>query len=425
MKIEDAPMLVNALALKENLITTIQPKKKKNSKNINSTQFIIKEDESSIDGTKTFTIKFYCYRVMVIMFSIILFASSTIPSLVTGTKESSIINKIILFLVGLIAILLLLIFSNDKLVITKDAEKGKAIIKIINFLCFPNKTIVLDKENVIFNLINYSEKDSDANTLYIYNNYKKLEEIDLDKSDIKQKPAKFIYKFNSVTCLTYDYSRLSKDLNTSIGSLYSDDNNPFNFDISKYMKKPKNLPLKQKYIKFHENFFTYQFVDPNNYSFLDCCMTGICAVINIILFIGIIIGSTGPNIILLLVFIGSLIIFNIFYYFLYRCIKSIKENIYRIDCIYSKDFDRIFIGIVKYTTTSYINSFEYQMNEINSFNLQKVGDDSIYDLKVEFKNKEEQQICNIKGKTEGELEGLIYLLNEKLISNANDVHKKK
>ena len=54
MKIEDAPMLVNALVLKENLITTSQPKKKKNSKNINSTQFIIKEDESSIDGTKTF-----------------------------------------------------------------------------------------------------------------------------------------------------------------------------------------------------------------------------------------------------------------------------------------------------------------------------------------------------------------------------------
>ena len=57
-----------------------------------------------------------------------------------------------------------------------------------------------------------------------------------------------------------------------------------------------------------------------------------------------------------------LIIAHIIVYLINRCIKYINSEMYRIDCIYSKDFDRIFIGIVNYSITSYIDSFELQMN---------------------------------------------------------------
>ena len=55
-----------------------------------------------------------------------------------------------------------------------------------------------------------------------------------------------------------------------------------------------------------------------------------------------------------------------------------------IDIIYSKNFDRMFIGLVKYTKTSYVNIFEFQMNNINRFILENIGHDN-YNLKVILK----------------------------------------
>jgi len=106
----------------------------------------------------------------------------------------------------------------------------------------------------------------------------------------------------------------------------------------------------------------------------------------------------------------------------YKCIKSIKKNIIRIDCIYSKSFDRIFIGLVRYSQSRYLNTFEYQMNNINRFIYEKVGINNHinFHLKVIFKNKEIQQICILEEQSENELEGLILLLNEKLIINTDN-----
>ena len=103
-------------------------------------------------------------------------------------------------------------------------------------------------------------------------------------------------------------------------------------------------------------------------------------------------------------------------YILYKIFKYYFDNIFRIDCIYSKNFDRVFIGVVKYTKTKYINTFEYQMNNISRFILERVGNSSVtnYDLKVIFKNNETQRICTIKNKTQVELEKLAFLLNERL-----------
>ena len=105
-------------------------------------------------------------------------------------------------------------------------------------------------------------------------------------------------------------------------------------------------------------------------------------------------------------------------YILYKIFKYCYENIFRIDCIYSKNFDRVFIGLVKYTKTKYVNTFEFQMDNIRRFILERKGGN--FNLKVEFKNNGTQQICTIKNKTQDELEGLAYLLNERLNINSNN-----
>ena len=111
--------------------------------------------------------------------------------------------------------------------------------------------------------------------------------------------------------------------------------------------------------------------------------------------------------------IYSFVILNIILYITYHCLKICFEKIYRIDCIFSRDFDRIFIGIVKYNRKSYVNTFEFQMNNIDKFILEKQNYEN-YNLIAKFKNNEKQLICNIK-KSKKELEGLAYLLNERLI----------
>ena len=125
----------------------------------------------------------------------------------------------------------------------------------------------------------------------------------------------------------------------------------------------------------------------------------------------------------IIIVIGSLlfVIPNIILYLIYKCVKAKKENIYRIDIIYSKNFDRMFIGLVKYTKTSYVNIFEFQMNNINRFILENIGHDN-YNLKVIFKNNDSHLICSIK-KSQEELEGLAFLLNERLINNINNTNE--
>ena len=59
------------------------------------------------------------------------------------------------------------------------------------------------------------------------------------------------------------------------------------------------------------------------------------------------------------------------------------------------------------------------MNNINRFIFEKEinGNNTYFYLNVEFKNNEKRQICILKNKNQEELEGLIYLLNERLFNN--------
>ena len=439
MKSENTPIYIDLPNYKENLITPSQPVQKKDPKNMNTDKFFILEEKPSPDEPETITITFCYYRAGVIFLSIVLLPLSLLPiiSIVSTPEEErwdiiTILYKVILSLIFVLIMLVLLIFSNNKIVVSKNKIEKKVIINVINFLCFSKEKIILDIENVFFDVTFKERNVVDENDnevieyvstkLYIYNNYKNLVGINLDRSDIKQKPAKLIYRFNNITNSNYNAKQLKTDLNKFIGNKNYYYKNPLDFNISNYMlKNDNNISLFEgQYIKFHENFFTYHFVNPIKYTVFGIFMTVLFIISNIVIIFLIVLMLLNQNGIMILKFVCSLIIINILLYILYSCIKSKTDNIYRIDCIYSKDFNRIFIGVVKYTTTSYINTFEHQIDDIDSFIFQKVGFGLLYDLKAVFKNKEKQKICRIKGKSQQNLLGLAHLLNEKLSVDDTD-----
>ena len=94
----------------------------------------------------------------------------------------------------------------------------------------------------------------------------------------------------------------------------------------------------------------------------------------------------------------------------YLCRK--RKNV-RIDFIYSKDFDELFIGVVvKAINYSYRNTFEYQMKNVNRFILERKLNETI--LKAELKNNIYETIFCFQNLETTYSDGIIYLLNEKL-----------
>jgi len=172
-------------------------------------------------------------------------------------------------------------------------------------------------------------------------------------------------------------------------------------------------------MKFSDHLFTYHLRNPLVHTLVDMLFLLITGFINFCIISGALTLLTNDNE-LIIKLIGVIIfpIVNIILYILYKIFKYCFDNIFRIDCIYSKNFDRVFIGLVKYTKTKYINTFEFQMNNIRRFILEREGTN--FNLKVQFKNNETQEICTLKNKTQEELEGLAYLLNERLSMKSNN-----
>ena len=398
----------------ENLI---KPHQENTQQRMNVNQFFIESENISSNNNK-FILTFFAYRIIVPIFVIIFLSASIIPVVLIELKSDIQILSIIL---GVIISLLIIIFSNNKLEIIKDISNNKIIIKEINFLCFPKKIINIDLENFHF----YFEKKQsygqdgispESIEITIINDYKNLVDIDLDKSAIKQKPAKFFYTYDNITNRTNAEDRYTLELNNFIGKSSENYENPLFFNINNYMNKntnSRNFSYElSKYMKFSEHLFTYHFHSPKIFS---------C--IGVILFVFSFISNlfVVPSIhIFLFVFqklygIYIFVVWNIILYIIYKCLKTCFDKIYRMDCIFSRDFDRIFIGLVKYNQKSYINTFEYEINNIDRFLLEKIGNKN-YNLMVVFKDDQRLLICNIK-KSKEDLEGLAFLLNERIFKN--------
>ena len=339
--------------------------------------------------------------------------------------------KIFLASFGFIISLILLFSFIHKIILVKDISNKKVLVKLVNYLCLTKKKFNIELENAHFyikKVINTSDEGPDTISykLFIINDYKNLVDIDLDENIIKNKQLKCIYTFDSLSLGKYGYQELDKVLNDFVGSS-SDYKNPLLFDINIYLKE-KKIKLDywglRKYVKFSDHLFIYYLKGYNMNCHLPCIditFLFITGILNFNLFIGamtmiaINLESKKYDVILKVVIIYFAI--NLFFYILYKFCKCLDKTLYRIDFFYSKNFDRIFIGLVKNTEANYINTFIFQINNINRFIYEKEGNN--FNLKVLFKKNEIKQICTLKKQNQNELEGLLCLLNERLISNTN------
>ena len=407
----------------ENLIKNQQ---QNNQQNIDVNQFFV-ESNTNTENNK-YVITFLFYRILVPSLVVIFLIGSFVPITI---PEIDLYISLISMILGVILSLLLLIFSINKIEIIKDESNNKIIIKVINFLFFSKKIIKIDRENFHFLFkreVSYDTEGGSSESIkfYIINDFKNLVDIDLDVSSIKKKPAKFYYTYDNVRNIRVAVNQYTIDLNNFLGISSNNYENPLYFDINKYMNKNTNerifffgAPL-SKYMKFSDHFFTFHFKHPSNCScfdigfFISFLLSNFCTISLVFIFL------TDPKESFKYLGIIIFVIWNIIFYIIYKLSKKFFDNIYRIDCIFSRNFDRIFIGIVKYTKTSYVDTFELQMNNIDKFILEKISIEN-FNLIVIFKNGEKHLICNIK-KNQEDLEGLAYLLNERLIKNADDIN---
>ena len=407
---EPAPLKEN-LDSKEMLINkSSQMETLNNSGKVNIDELFVEYEpkEKCLENNDKIIIPFTSFRVMVIVYSILFLFIIIFVSLFIGLK---ILYTIIILIIGIIIILIIFILSNNKLVITKDESNNKVYIKVINYLCFPKKTIILDKENTHFYAIGRPEQDlKNDTTLIVINDHKNLRDIDLDASNIRQKPAKFYYYFNNINTGNYSFMQYTEKLNNFIGpnEINQDPLNKENHD-----KCCCNSYLRES-IKFSDHFLTFNLDYSCFYPCKYCCLIFL-NITMILILVSLLIYNSFKNPIIIIIYP----VVNIIIFIIYKCIE--ENEFRRIDCIYSKTFDRIFIGLVKLNEASYVKTFEYQINDIDKFILQRQANCNItnFILTVIFKNDESQNICIINNINRENLEELAYFLNERIIKNRN------
>ena len=413
----------------ENLIETEQNKQQEVNINQNFT------DKNGQLSGETFVINFGNLPTILYLFLILL-----VFILLAIFGFNDLYSKLLSPLYGVIISLILMYKSVKKIVLVKDSFNKKVLIKLVNFLGLTQMKLNFDLENTHFYM--YSEISVDDNDkphtkyiLFIINDHKNLEGINLNENNIKQKPVKCIYCFKEPILGKYNSKQFEKALNDFVGSS-RDYKNPLLFDINTYLEDKKiklYVPqINNKYVKFSEYFFTYYLKGYHNYfpklSSIDITFTPIAILFNFVFTMAVC--STiytfieENTFIPLLITIIVCIIIDLIIYFLYKCLKLKNENIFKIDFIYSKDFDRVFIGVVKYNQAKYVNTFEYQKNNISKFVYEREGNTNSknFNLKVELKNNEIQQLCTLKKQSQNELEGLICFLNREFIAYTNNLN---
>ena len=389
--------------------------------NLNVDQFFVENTVQSFEQLNTFVIKSTPWAVIIL--SILVLLGCTIPALVIPGLVYYL--RIIIISPGVIISLLLFTCCKKKIILIKDTSNRKVLIKVMNYLCFPKMKFNLDIENTHFYIRRETYQDAEGyneyTSLLIFNDYKNLVDIDLDKSNIKQKPAKFLYSFDNIYLGIHDPAQFTHILNDFIGN----DSNQLYFnkylDIKKnYFFSSNQTSTLREYMVFSDHFFTYHLKAPLSTSCSGICFIIIACFINLCTIsasIPILVSENAKIhikiVVVIFILIGIIIVF-----ILHKIFKYCFGDVFRIDCIYSNNFDRLFIGLVKLNKTKYVNTFEYKIDDISRFILEREGNN--YKLKVVFKNNETQEIYTIKKKTKEELGRLAFLLNERLNINSNN-----
>ena len=364
---------------------------------------------SNEDGKLSITIRnkgnYIC--IFFVLFYLVFSIIGIITSLLDKNDVLSL--AVTLFLVCLFIIIMIIQLNTKRIELIKDTLKNLLIIKKFNLLNCKKKSINLCLENFIFDiLIDKKDENNIKYHLLIIDIFKNLCDIDLDISNIQKKPVKIFYLIKNIK---YEENINKESLNRFIG-VPPDVKNPiieFNTGIS-IPDIDEEFKIK-KFIKISDNFFSYYFKEPY---FEDSSFILFLFFINFICTIGLLLyifEVDELNELIVGFVFNCLIIFNLI--IIYKRINKIK----RMDVIYSNDFKRIFIGIVKYYEKSYKNTFIFEIDSIEKFKFeQNKLSNKYFNLKVELKNEEIKDICKIENE-EDILNKLLIALNEKLEKN--------
>ena len=102
------------------------------------------------------------------------------------------------------------------------------------------------------------------------------------------------------------------------------------------------------------------------------------------------------------------------YYYVYHAFNYYHsadhwEAFRRIDWIYSKNFDRIFIGVIQ--GDNYKKSGTYNINEIDKFVLKSNNNNNRYCLRICLKDGRSEDLCEFMEQNQKVLDSFIYLIN--------------
>ena len=319
-------------------------------------------------------------------------------------------------LLGIFYILFFMLLSVYFVIFKMKINKSNNIINV-NFKNIYGCDKIIFKGNIHFYYGTIlTKKQYKSSVFFVINDAN----FSLSTESIKINPARLFYVLN-VVIKEEEYLNIKKRFEPA------NFENPLLFDIAKYMGKnrdpldDKNQSIVNTLMKFGDHFYTLYLISPLENQSLDYdAFTLYAYLLNIPFFAFCFIlcftdKIEGP-LFLEIISLLLMIIFPIIIFLLcYSCYKCCCSNDTRIDFIYSKDFDKIFIGIVNSKQNRYSKTFEYQMDEIERFFVQQsdaLNGNSTF--KVVLKNKRIDEIQQFKGIDKYDQEGLEYILNGKL-----------
>lgn len=301
-----------------------------------------------------------CCCISLIFFIIYFLFFIDFVSILVGNHNESIYNKKTFILLSvnitffLIICFIFLYNYTFKLDIKKDEVRNQIIIVRKNYLCC-KKIYKILLENAYFNCYENNKNNSCISINFsVLNIFKNSTELDLENCNIINVPIKLYYKFGHL-------AGNCEEINEKLKSCFPNNSykNGIVDEIKKYQKKYMN---KGTYIDNPKiNGFLYE----------------------------------------------KMKISDLFYTFIFS-----GEKFKRIDIIYSKNFDKIFIGVVKNDKT-YINRLILKINTIDKFAMSM--EPKSFGFKVLLKETINQtEICDFIHQRKKYLEDFLFFLNGKL-----------
>ena len=244
----------------------------------------------------------------------------------------------------------------------KDESNNTLNIVIANYFgCSKKTTISLQNKSLFIKKIGEEKSGSqykDIIMIIIYNT--NLNEIDLDNTNIQSIPFKLMYKFSQC-------SGIYKDIHENIKQIISSE---FENDIDKELIKYNNSFKNTSSVYLHNEFIKYYRYNDHFFKLSD----------------------------------------NFYSYFAFKLSSNSKskENFQRLDWIFSNNFDRIFIGVVKDDKT-YLNKIIYNINLIDKFIIEK--NNNIFYFRLLLNDGNNINICEFRKQETDNINNFILLIN--------------